>query len=70
MCGDGALRNYRADQDPLLVLMGKQAIDGDMGQTSQLLAGMLGWPQATCASKVTKVWYEIIIILMSLDCRI
>ncbi|EER11962.1 Electron transfer flavoprotein subunit beta, putative [Perkinsus marinus ATCC 50983] len=39
-------------EDPLLVLMGKQAIDGDMGQTCQLLAGMLGWPQATCASKV------------------
>ncbi|EER05670.1 Electron transfer flavoprotein subunit beta, putative [Perkinsus marinus ATCC 50983] len=39
-------------EDPLLVLMGKQAIDGDMGQTSQLLAGMLGWPQATCASKI------------------
>ncbi|KAF4653054.1 hypothetical protein FOZ61_009249 [Perkinsus olseni] len=39
-------------EDPLLVLMGKQSIDGDMGQTCQLLAAMLGWPQATCASNV------------------
>jgi electron transfer flavoprotein beta subunit len=30
-----------------LVLLGKQAIDGDNNQTGQLLAGMLGWPQGT-----------------------
>ncbi|KAE8362936.1 hypothetical protein BDV27DRAFT_146542 [Aspergillus caelatus] len=35
-----------------LVLLGKQAIDGDQGQTGQMLAGLLGWPQATQASKV------------------
>ncbi|KAL1956254.1 hypothetical protein VTO42DRAFT_7514 [Malbranchea cinnamomea] len=38
-----------------LVLVGKQAIDGDQGQTGQMLAGLLGWPQATQASKVTIV---------------
>ncbi|KMU79212.1 electron transfer flavoprotein subunit beta [Coccidioides immitis RMSCC 3703] len=36
-----------------LVFLGKQAIDGDQGQTGQMLAGLLGWPQATQASKVT-----------------
>ncbi|KAJ5689081.1 Electron transfer flavoprotein subunit beta [Penicillium macrosclerotiorum] len=35
-----------------LVLLGKQAIDGDQGQTGQMLAGLLGWPAATQASKV------------------
>lgn len=36
-----------------LVLLGKQSIDGDCGQTGQLLAGMLGWPQATQLFKFT-----------------
>jgi electron transfer flavoprotein beta subunit len=35
-----------------LVLLGKQAIDDDQGQTGQMLAGLLGWPQATQACKV------------------
>ncbi len=35
-----------------LVIMGKQAIDDDSNQTGQLLAGMLGWPQGTFASKL------------------
>ena len=35
-----------------LVIMGKQAIDGDNGMTGQMLAGLLGWGQATFASKV------------------
>jgi electron transfer flavoprotein beta subunit len=35
-----------------LVLLGKQAIDGDNGQTGGMLAGVLSWPQALCASKV------------------
>ncbi|CAI6098378.1 hypothetical protein V2G26_000988 [Clonostachys chloroleuca] len=34
------------------VLLGKQSIDDDAGQTGQMLAGLLGWPQATQASKV------------------
>ena len=36
-----------------LVILGKQAIDDDAGQTGQMLAGLLGWAQATFASKVT-----------------
>lgn len=35
-----------------LVLLGKQAIDDDANQTAQMLAALLGWPQATFASKV------------------
>jgi len=35
-----------------LVILGKQSIDDDAGQTRQMLAGLLGWPQATQASKV------------------
>lgn len=39
-------------ENPDLWLMGKQAIDDDSNQTGQMLAGLLGWPQATFASKV------------------
>ena len=39
-------------EEPGLVLMGKQAIDNDMNATGQMLAALLGWPQATYASKV------------------
>jgi electron transfer flavoprotein beta subunit len=39
-------------ENPNLVLMGKQAIDGDHNQTGQLLAALLGWGQATFASKI------------------
>ena len=36
-----------------LVLLGKQGIDSDCGQTGPMLAGFLGWPQVTFASKLT-----------------
>jgi electron transfer flavoprotein beta subunit len=39
-------------EGPQLVILGKQAIDDDCGQTGQMLAGLLGWSQATYASKV------------------
>ncbi|HSV35088.1 MAG TPA: electron transfer flavoprotein subunit beta/FixA family protein [Ramlibacter sp.] len=39
-------------EQPRLVLLGKQAIDGDAGQTGQMLAALLRWSQATFASKV------------------
>lgn len=38
-----------------LVILGKQSIDGDNGQTGQMLAGLLGWGQATQASKINIV---------------
>jgi electron transfer flavoprotein beta subunit len=40
-------------EKPDLVLMGKQAIDDDSNAAGQMLAELLGWPQATFASKVT-----------------
>ncbi|KAI3429676.1 hypothetical protein D9Q98_005761 [Chlorella vulgaris] len=39
-------------EQPQLVLLGKQAIDDDSNQTGQMLAGLLGWPQATFASRL------------------
>jgi electron transfer flavoprotein beta subunit len=39
-------------ESPQLVILGKQAIDDDSNQTGQMLAALLGWPQATFASKV------------------
>ena len=41
-----------ARESPQLVLLGKQAIDDDCSQTGQMLAALLGWPQATFASKL------------------
>lgn len=40
-------------ENPELILLGKQAIDGDNNQTGQMLAALLDWPQATFASKVS-----------------
>jgi electron transfer flavoprotein beta subunit len=40
------------EEGPGLVLTGKQAIDNDMNATGQMLAALMGWPQATYASKV------------------
>ena len=39
-------------EGPLLVILGKQAIDDDSNQTGQMLAALLGWPQGTFASKL------------------
>ncbi|MBE3603802.1 electron transfer flavoprotein subunit beta/FixA family protein [bacterium] len=41
-----------SDEKPELIIIGKQAIDDDSNQIGQMLAEMLGWPQATFASKV------------------
>ena len=40
------------EEKPDLVLMGKQAIDGDNNAVGQMLAALLDWPQATFASKI------------------
>jgi electron transfer flavoprotein beta subunit len=39
-------------EKPAFVILGKQAIDDDCNQTGQMLAALLGWPQATFASKI------------------
>jgi len=41
-----------AAEKPDLVVMGKQAVDGDANQVGQMLAGKLGWPQATFAASI------------------
>jgi len=39
-------------EQPQIVIFGKQAIDDDANQTGQMFAALMGWPQATFASKV------------------
>lgn len=39
-------------EQPQVVILGKQAVDDDNGQTGQMLAALLGWSQATFASKI------------------
>ncbi|TDY27028.1 electron transfer flavoprotein beta subunit [Paraburkholderia sp. BL6665CI2N2] len=51
---------------PQLVLLGKQAIDNDAGQTGQKLAGLLGWPQATFAFK-TEVADGVLTVTREID---
>ena len=46
------LKAVVAAEQPGLVILGKQAIDDDCNQTGQMLAALLGWPQATFASKI------------------
>ncbi len=46
-------------EQPELVLLGKQAVDNDFGQTGQMLSALLGWSQATYASKIEKADGEL-----------
>ncbi|SHI83664.1 electron transfer flavoprotein subunit beta/FixA family protein [Wenxinia saemankumensis] len=46
------LAKIAEEEQPGLVLCGKQAIDNDMNATGQMLSALLGWAQATFASKV------------------
>src|SRR5436305_12049466 len=46
------LAKVAAEEQPQLIILGKQAIDGDNNATGQMLAALLDWPQATFASKV------------------
>lgn len=41
-----------AAEKPDVVILGKQAVDGDANQVGQMLAGALGWPQATFAASI------------------
>ncbi len=41
-------------EKPDLVILGKQAIDDDSNQTGQMLAALMGWPQATFANSIDK----------------
>jgi electron transfer flavoprotein beta subunit len=46
------LKAIVAEEQPGLVILGKQAIDDDSNQTGQMLAALLGWSQGTFASKL------------------
>ena len=46
------LKGIAGEENPDLIILGKQAIDDDSNQTGQMLAALLGWPQGTFASKV------------------
>ena len=46
------LKAIATREQPQLIILGKQAIDDDCNQTGQMLASLLGWPQATFASNV------------------
>jgi electron transfer flavoprotein beta subunit len=46
------LKGVVGEENPGLVILGKQAIDDDANQTGQMLAALLGWSQATFASKI------------------
>jgi electron transfer flavoprotein beta subunit len=46
------LRAVVEKEAPHIVIMGKQAVDDDSNQVGQMLAGLLGWPQATFVSKI------------------
>jgi electron transfer flavoprotein beta subunit len=46
------LRSVIDAEKPAFIILGKQAIDDDCNQTGQMLAALLGWPQATFASKL------------------
>ncbi|HWI15162.1 MAG TPA: electron transfer flavoprotein subunit beta/FixA family protein [Burkholderiales bacterium] len=46
------LKAVVAKEQPRLVIMGKQAIDDDSNQSGQMLAALLGWPQATFISNI------------------
>ncbi len=46
------LKAVVAEESPGLIVMGKQAIDGDNNAVGQMLAALLDWPQATFASKI------------------
>jgi len=46
------LKAIAGEEQPGMIILGKQAIDDDSNQTGQMLAALLGWAQGTFASKV------------------
>src|SRR3982750_2412213 len=46
------LAKIAGEEQPQLIILGKQAIDDDNNATGQMLAALLGWPQGTFASKI------------------
>lgn len=61
------LRKVVEEQKTNLVILGKQSIDGDAGQTGQMLAGLLGWGQATQASEVAFAEGDAVLVTREVD---
>jgi electron transfer flavoprotein beta subunit len=55
------LQGVIAAEKPDLVVMGKQAVDGDANQVGQMLAGKLAWPQATFAASIELKGDELLV---------
>lgn len=60
------LRAVCDEEQPGLVIVGKQAIDDDSNQTGQMLAALCGWPQGTFASKID-VSNDVVIVTREVD---
>lgn len=54
-------------EDSNLIFLGKQSIDDDAAQTGQMLAGLLGWSQATQASKVVFKEGDVVEVTKEID---
>jgi electron transfer flavoprotein beta subunit len=68
--GDVVARALKAVVDtekPDLVLLGKQAVDGDSNQVGQLLAEYLGWPQATFAGSIKSEDDKALVVAREID---
>jgi electron transfer flavoprotein beta subunit len=55
------LAKVAQEEQPGLILLGKQAIDDDSNQTGQMLAALLGWPQGTFANKLEVAGDRVIV---------
>src|SRR5688572_3854427 len=61
------LARIAEEEQPGMVILGKQAIDDDSNQTGQMLAALLGWPQGTFASKVEVAGGESVNVTREVD---
>ena len=61
------LAKIAGEEQPAMVILGKQAIDDDSNQTGQMLAALLGWPQGTFASKVEADGAEAVNVTREVD---
>jgi electron transfer flavoprotein beta subunit len=62
-----ALKTLIEQEKPDLVLLGKQAVDGDSNQVAQLLAEYLGWPQATFAGSIKSEGDKSLVVGREID---
>ena len=62
-----ALKALVASEKPDLVLMGKQAVDGDSNQVGQRLAELLDWPMATFAASVVEETENVLLVGREVD---